>query len=172
MSSVAIIRDDRYLEHNAGEGHPESPNRLLVLHDLIDKEFASLPLITPRFATHEELALVHDVSYITWVAGTHGKFYTQLDSDTGLSARSYDTARLAAGALLQAVDSLLTPTPLGLRVRYSPSSPTVIMPSEARHGFCLFNNAAVAAECKTKFDSSPDRGLGPSSRQRHPATFW
>ena len=43
MSSIAIIKDDRYLEHSAGEGHPESPNRLRVIHDLIQKEFPGPP---------------------------------------------------------------------------------------------------------------------------------
>ena len=60
MSSLAIIRDDRYLEHNPGDGHPESPNRLRVIHDLLDKEFADLPKIAPRLATESELALIHD----------------------------------------------------------------------------------------------------------------
>ncbi len=57
MSSLAIIKDDRYLEHIAGEGHPESPNRLRVIHDLIAKEFSGLPLIEPRLATEDELCV-------------------------------------------------------------------------------------------------------------------
>ena len=60
MSSLAIIKDDRYLEHNPGEGHPESPNRLRVIHGLIDREFADLPIIPPRLATESEIAFVHD----------------------------------------------------------------------------------------------------------------
>ncbi len=109
MSSLSIIKDDRYLEHNPSEGHPESPNRLRVVHDLIAKEFGELRLIPPRLATESELALVHDPFYIKTVAATEGKLHSQLDPDTGLSARSYEIARLAAGGLLEAVDSLLTP---------------------------------------------------------------
>jgi len=111
MSSLALIKDDRYLEHNAGEGHPESPNRLCVIHNLIDSEFSSLPLIKPRLAAEDELALVHDPFYIQNVARTEGKAHSQLDMDTGLSARSYEIARLAAGGLLNSVDSLLNPQP-------------------------------------------------------------
>ncbi len=107
MSSLAIIKDDRYLEHEPGDGHPESPNRLRVIHDLIDREFSDLPLIPPRLATENELALVHDPSYIQTVANTEGKIHSQLDPDTGLSARSYEIARLAVGGLLQAVDAML-----------------------------------------------------------------
>jgi len=108
MSTLAIVRDDRYLEHNPGDGHPESPDRLRVIHELLDKEFSTLPLIAPRLATESELALVHDIYYIQAVAKTEGKAHSQLDADTGLSARSYEIARLAAGGLLNAVDSLLT----------------------------------------------------------------
>ncbi len=70
MSSLALIKDDRYLEHDPGDGHPESPDRLRVIHGLIDREFSGLPLIPPRLATQSELALVHDPSYIQAVANT------------------------------------------------------------------------------------------------------
>ncbi len=182
MSPLAIIRDDRYLEHKAGEGHPESPNRLRVIHDLLDKEFPGLPLILPRLATEEELALVHDIGYIKMVASTEGKLHSQFDPDTGLSARSYEVARLAAGGLLEAVDSLLTnpqsacaqPAPsatsgqreyrarlrVPARVQGAIRNPKSIFAfvrppghhAEPRRGmgFCLFNNAAVAAQYARK----------------------
>jgi len=130
MSSLAIIKDDRYLEHNAGDGHPESPDRLRVIHGLVDREFSSLPLIPPRLATTNELALVHDASYIQAVANTAGRTHSQLDPDTGLSARSYEIACLAAGGLLEAVDALLGtpphlyPLPVGERTSGNPPLPS------------------------------------------------
>lgn len=148
MSSLAIIKDDRYLEHNPGEGHPESPDRLGVIYDLLDREFSNLPLIPPRLASESELSLVHDVYYIQAVAETEGKIHSQLDADTGLSARSYEIARLAAGALLQGVDALLTPNS-ELR---APNSIFAFVRPPGHHaeadramGFCLFNNVAIAA---------------------------
>lgn len=148
MSSIAIINDDRYREHSAGEGHPESPSRLRVIHELIRKEFTHLPQIQPRLATPDELALVHDPFYIQTVAGTEGKVRSQLDPDTGTSPRSYEIARLAAGGLLEAVDHLLTPhSELG-----TPNSIFAFVRPPGHHaeadramGFCLFNNIAVAA---------------------------
>ncbi len=106
MPSLAIIKDERYLEHNAGIGHPESPNRLRVINDLIGTEFSNLPVIPPRLAGENELALVHDPAYIRKVAETEGKFHSQLDPDTGLSARSYEVARLAVGGLLNGIDAI------------------------------------------------------------------
>jgi acetoin utilization deacetylase AcuC-like enzyme len=163
MSSPALIKDDRYLDHDAGEGHPESPNRLRVIHSLIDAEFSDLPLIAPRLATEEELALIHDPGYIRTVASTTGKLHTQLDPDTGLSARSYEIARLAAGGLLNAVDSLLqtqnTPHSRSALVKPGAGSKPEAQNSvfafvrpPGHHaepgrgmGFCIFNNVAIAA---------------------------
>ena len=149
MSNLAIIKDDRYLEHKAGEAHPESPNRLRVIHDLIAREFSDLPLIQPRLATEDELAAVHDPSYIRMIANTEGQAFTRIDPDTGLSARSYEIARLAAGGLLNAVDALLAPD----ASRLSATSVFAFVRPPGHHaergrgmGFCLFNNIAVAAE--------------------------
>jgi acetoin utilization deacetylase AcuC-like enzyme len=146
MSSVAIIKDDRYLEHDAGEGHPESSNRLRVIHDLIGKEFAHLPRLEPRLAGADELALIHDPFYIQLVAGTEGKRRTQLDPDTGTSPRSYEVARLAAGGLLQAVDHLLTADPLTVSSVFAfVRPPGHHAEADRAMGFCLFNNIAIAA---------------------------
>ena len=147
MSSLAIIKDDRFLEHNAGEGHPESPNRLRVIHDLIAKEFSSLPRIEPRMASEDELAAVHDPFYIETVAKTDGRAVSRLDADTVLSARSYQVARLAAGGLLNAVDALLAPGagPLSSVFAFVRPPGHHAEPNRGM-GFCLFNNIAVAAE--------------------------
>ncbi len=149
MSSLALIKDDRYLEHNPGFGHPESPERLRVINELIDREFGSLLLIPPRLATESELALIHDPFYIQTVANTAGRNHSQLDPDTGLSARSYEIACLAAGGLLNGVDALLNPQSA---IRNPKSIFAFVRPpghhaeSDRGMGFCLFNNVAIAAE--------------------------
>ncbi len=148
-ASLSLIRDERYLEHDPGRGHPESPNRLKVIHALIDEEFRDIPVIYPRIATEDELALIHDPLYISRVAATEGRPHTQLDADTGLSAKSYETARLAVGGLLQAVDALLAPK----SGAGSATSVFAFVRPPGHHaephramGFCLFNNVAIAAE--------------------------
>ncbi|HAK59344.1 MAG TPA: histone deacetylase [Nitrospiraceae bacterium] len=151
MAALSLVKDDRYKEHNAGEGHPESLHRLTVIHELIDAEFSELPLIPPRLATKDELALIHDKKYIDMVARTEGRQFSRIDMDTGLSARSYEIARLAAGGLLEAVDTIVRSSPSASGDSANAAFAFVRPPGHHAEpavgmGFCLFNNVAIAAE--------------------------
>jgi acetoin utilization deacetylase AcuC-like enzyme len=154
IPTVALVKDERYLEHKPGEGHPERPARLRAIHDLINSEFSNLPLIEPRPATTDEIALVHDPFYIQTVANTQNTPFSRLDADTALSARSYEIALLAAGGLLQAVDTLYQNPQSEIR---NPKSIFAFVRPPGHHaepsrgmGFCLFNNVAIAAEYAKK----------------------
>ncbi len=83
------------------------------------------------------------------MANTEGRAFSRLDADTGLSARSYEIARLAAGGLLEAVDRILNPK----SATRNPQSVFAFVRPPGHHaepnrgmGFCLFNNIAIAAE--------------------------
>ena len=166
MSSLAIIKDDRFMEHNPGDGHPESPDRLRVIHELIDKEFSALPIIQPRLAAENELALIHDPFYIRTVASTEGKTHSQLDPDTGLSARSYEIARLAVGGLLNAVDALLVipphlnPLPAGERTSGHPPLPSGERAGVRGDSEPLTPHAVFAFVRPPGHHAEPGRGMG------------
>jgi acetoin utilization deacetylase AcuC-like enzyme len=166
MSSLALIKDDRYMEHDPGDGHPESPGRLRVIHELIDREFSGLPLIPPRLATESELALVHDPLYVQTVAKTEGKIHSRLDPDTGLSARSYEIARLAAGGLLEAVDILLevpphlNPLPSGERTFDRPPLPSGERAGVRGGSEFITPNSIFAFVRPPGHHAEADRGMG------------
>lgn len=111
--------------------HPERPERLArVLQAFPD-------FVEARPATLAELELAHDAGYIERVRSTSelGR-PVLLDPDTICTASSFDLARLAAGAAIQAVEQsgfahVRPPGHHALRDRSM--------------GFCLFNNIAVAA---------------------------
>ena len=99
--------------------------------------------VEARLATVEELAAVHDARHVAAIEAFGAAGGGHLDADTAASAGSWDAARLAAGAGLEAVDRLepARPTPRSARCARRGTTPR---PSRAM-GFCLFNNVAVTA---------------------------
>jgi len=141
---VAVVRDERYLEHKPGLTHPESPQRLQEVYRMLDREFgADLTAIPPRAATLEELELVHTPEYIEQVLKTAETPFTHLTLDTPLSAKSYEAAWLAVGGCLAGGEAVLAGQadvcfalvrPPGHHARPGGGG-----------GFCVFNNLAVTA---------------------------
>lgn len=142
---TGIVRDERYLRHSAGFYHPESPERLKAIYAMLDtpEMKGHFVDITPRYATHEEIGLVHKKSYIDLIAKTANMSYYSLDPDTQTSPESYDTAKLAVGGLLNAVDAVLEKRVDNAMALIRP--PGHHASEQRAAGFCLFNNVAIAA---------------------------
>src|SRR5262245_20035870 len=101
--NTIVITDKRFLEHEPGAGHPESPARLdALLSDLARGPVAGVAIETPRFATDAEIEAVHPAEYRAALAAFAGR-RAHLDPDTAMSPGSWDAARLAAGAAVEAV---------------------------------------------------------------------
>jgi len=143
MAETGIVIDPRYLEHDTGPGHPERPERIQVLLPLLEPAAAGVVTVTPRLASGDELALVHDGAYVDEVAATQALPGFAFDADTPTSVRSYETACLAAGGLLALLDAVMAGT---VRNGFACVRPPGHHAERARAmGFCLFNNVAVGA---------------------------
>ena len=142
---TGIIRDARFLEHDMGDAHIESPSRLDTIYRMIDQkvDFPFLDIPT-RPASEEEILYIHTPEYYRLVCSTAGKPHVALDPDTSTSARSFETALLAAGSVLAAADAVIEG-----RIR---NAIAFIRPPghhaeiDRARGFCIFNNIAIAAE--------------------------
>ncbi|MCI0585985.1 MAG: histone deacetylase [Planctomycetes bacterium] len=141
---TVILRDDRFLEHDPGFGHPENPGRLRAIHEDLDaRPPRGTRFAAPREATPDELERVHHASHIERMAQTAGGGLTPLDMDTATSERSYEVALLAAGSVVQATELVVAGTARGAFALVRP--PGHHAERDRAMGFCLFNNVAVAA---------------------------
>jgi acetoin utilization deacetylase AcuC-like enzyme len=145
MAKTGIVRDVRYLDHQANTYHPESHHRLEVIHQMLQEPGmkGNYVEIHPRLASREELELIHLPRYVQLVAATAERDYAMLDPDTYACSKSYETARLAAGGVLAAVDQVVAGKVDNAFAFIRP--PGHHAESSRAMGFCLFNNVAVAA---------------------------
>jgi len=143
---TALITHPACLLHDNGEFHPECPDRLrAVLAALETEEFADLVREAAPQATTEQLTRVHPASYVEAILSVRpaADEMVQLDADTSMSAGSAEAALRAAGAAVAAVDAVLEGW---ARAAFAAVRPPGHHAEPARPmGFCLFNNAAVAA---------------------------
>lgn len=143
MAKPGVVIDRRFLNHDTGHGHPERPQRVEVLLDLVARSEGHLTPIAARMATGDELALVHDGAYVEDVSATRHHEHYAFDADTPTSAGSFETASLAAGGVLSLLDAVVAgEVANGFAFVRPPGH------HAERHramGFCLFNNVAVGA---------------------------
>ena len=132
------------LEHRPGLGHPERPERLQAVLDAL----ASAGLDRDRRAATEagvaDLERVHPADHVArLLAASPDHGFAQLDADTILSPGSVRAARLAAGAVIDAVRAVAEGQTARAFAAVRP--PGHHAEPDQSMGFCLFSNVAVAA---------------------------
>ena len=141
--SVILIHSERFADHQTPPGHPERAERAEMM-DVVAANWAAraTEIVAPPPATHEQLARVHETDYLRRISETSGRA-TQLDLDTYTSPESYETALLAAGAVVDAVERVLGTSHRAAMALVRP--PGHHAERDRAMGFCFFNNVAVGA---------------------------
>ncbi|MGM0578899.1 MAG: histone deacetylase family protein [Myxococcota bacterium] len=125
-------------------GHPERPERLTAVRDgLLEAPVPGSRWERPAAAPSAVLERVHRPDYVRWVDSLRGQ-HAFLDPDTtAVSPGSVDAAHLAAGAAVGAVERVVEGSASRAMALVRPPGHHAL--SARAMGFCLFNNAAVAA---------------------------
>ncbi len=144
--TVALFSHDSALGHDTGPGHPESKARYAaVMQALAAAEFAGLVRQEAPLAPVEALYAAHEASHVDGVLAMAplGAELLAVDADTMVSAGSREAALRAAGGAMAAVDTVISGDAKAAFVAMRP--PGHHAERDRAMGFCLFNNAAVAA---------------------------
>ncbi len=144
--STLYITHDAFLEHDTGEWHPERPDRLRAIDRVLSGErFQNLHRVEAPAATREQIVRAHAESYFDFVERAQPKkeLIPLDDGDTMMSPGSWNAALRSAGAGIQAVDEVMQGLAGNAFCLVRPPGHHA-EPGKAL-GFCLFNNAAIAA---------------------------
>jgi acetoin utilization deacetylase AcuC-like enzyme len=150
LMKTGFVYHEKFLTHDTGVGHPEKPERLKAvtahlqqiglwqkLHHLFI-DLAPLEIIY-KVHTPDHVKLIKDRCLLAAKQG-----YSALDQgDTVVSEDSYEVGLLAVGGVLAAADAVMSGVLENVFCAVRP--PGHHAESTTPMGFCLFNNAAIAA---------------------------
>jgi len=143
--ATVLISHPACLNHLPPLGHPERPDRLRAVERALEAEkFQALAREQAPTAPFEIIALCHPMEYVELVRGaTPEEGMVRLDADTSMSPGSFEAALRAVGGAMLGVDEVMTKKASNV---FSAARPPGHHAETARPmGFCLFNNAAIAA---------------------------
>ncbi|MFN0071689.1 MAG: histone deacetylase [Chloroflexota bacterium] len=142
---IGLSYSPSFLEHDPGEAHPESNQRLVSIVRELDQTELSGRLIRwePAPASAEIIGLVHPLAHQRMIQDACTRGPSDLDGDTTVSTGSWDAATRAAGGVVEALERVISGDLERAYCLGRPPGHHAL--SERAMGFCLFNNAAIGA---------------------------
>ena len=158
MMKTALLHHPVCIKHEARPGHPERPERLIVL----EQQLHASPVmdwiieIEAPMASLQQIGRVHTQAYISMVESTApapGEPLVQLDPDTAMNEYSLEATKRGAGAACEAA--------------------RMVHNGEARHAFCAVRPCGHHAT-RERLLRGRRRPLGWSGREWRstPANGW
>ncbi len=144
--SIAIISHPDCALHEMGFEHPESPLRLAAIQEQLESSGLDSILShhkAPK-VTREQLCAVHSCEYVDFIfRNAPNKERVWLDPDTSMNSYSLSASLRAAGAVVLAVDLVMSGQNNAAFCNIRP--PGHHAERSKAMGFCIFNNISVGA---------------------------
>src|SRR5688500_8674964 len=139
-----LYYDRRFLDHQTGD-HPERPERLIQVARHLERTGLDTRCQRPTWdpVSNERLKRVHSVKYANDLVAFERSGGGRAEADTVVNAGSVDVARLAAGAVCDAVERVVNGEDQNALCLVRPPGHHALRDSAM--GFCLFNNVAIGA---------------------------
>jgi acetoin utilization deacetylase AcuC-like enzyme len=136
--------DSRFLDHRTGD-HPERPDRLIAVARHLERTGLDGRCQRPTWGpvSDERLARVHEPAYVRELVAFEHAGGGRVEADTVVGQGSVAVARLAAGAVCDAVNRVLKGDDQTALCLVRPPGHHALRDSAM--GFCLFNNVAIGA---------------------------
>jgi acetoin utilization deacetylase AcuC-like enzyme len=134
-------------KHLMSERHPESPLRLQAIESALNNEYWDAHLDRQKASEIDESLFrgIHPKQYLDRLAELRpGEGIANIDADTAINKHSLRAARLAAGAGIAGVESVMASSFETAFCAVRP--PGHHAESAIGMGFCIFNSIALAAE--------------------------
>jgi acetoin utilization deacetylase AcuC-like enzyme len=143
--ATLLIQDPIFRQHRVPAGHPERPERLTAIEAVLaDDAFAGLTRARAPSALPDRILLAHTAAYVEELhASVPADGVAQIEADSYLCPESFAVALCAAGAACLAVDTVVGGAAANAFAALRP--PGHHAETDKPMGFCLFNNAAIAA---------------------------
>ncbi|HUE90214.1 MAG TPA: histone deacetylase [Vicinamibacterales bacterium] len=156
--SLVLVTSDRFADHVTPPGHPERVERAEAMQVVASRwSHGGGRILDPRPASDDELVRVHQAAYVQSVVATRGRT-AMLDPDTFASPDTEEVARLAAGAVVTAIEHVIAgaadarPDQDSRSPNQAPGRALVMVRPPGHHaeadramGFCFYNSIAVGA---------------------------
>ena len=140
-----LLSHSACLNHQPPQGHPERPDRLRAIEQVLkDQKFNALLREDAPLAPLEAVTSCHPLDYAHAILeASPEQGLIRLDADTSMSPGTLEAALRCVGGALKAVDDVMTDKASNAFVATRP--PGHHAETARPMGFCLFNNAAIAA---------------------------
>ena len=140
-----IFYHNIFQKHIVPRGHPEKPERITTINNLISNKFSSFIHEIEKRETFKHISKIHSGNYLETIYNLKPvNGLIQLDEDTFFSENTLKAAEYAVSGLLHSIDFVMKEKNNRSFVCSRP--PGHHAEPDKAMGFCIFSNAAIGAK--------------------------